>query len=137
MAVSDSIFGEPEGGVSHTQADAVEPDRNVDVVTESLLGLEQGDLVDLTIGIGEMFDDVRGKLLTIEHDTAGFDHRLNFIGDVQDNGWGRLYITGAGLDALDPWQIVGAPYHVPSKTGDMRDFAAHGWVVAAEEVPDA
>lgn len=134
----DGAIGMTARPMDYGADDVQEPERDIESVTETLSAVEAGDNLKLGIGVDDG-DGLTGgtmypRVESVERDVGGFDVRLNLLHNVGDDGWGRLYITGYGNDGsdLDEWEIVSMPYHVPTETGDMRDFAAHGWVVGAE-----
>ena len=131
---------EPMGGY-HFQADEVsEPDRDIESVTETLTSVEQGDHVKLTLGAVEFEVTVTLYVVAHEREKAGFDHRISVCPRPRDDGWTRMYLTGIGAPEpeLDPWEIVSAPYDLEGDgTLDMRDYAAHGWVIDAEPTDES
>lgn len=147
MSPSDDTVGQEgdahpermnEREISGTYEDIEEPDRDIDAVTQSLVAVKAGDRVKIGIGVdlgaGLTGGTIRGNVLSVELDIEGFDRRVSILNEIDDDGWGRLYITGLGHDKFDDWEIVSAPYHVLTGTANVSDMASHGWVVAAEEV---
>ena len=124
---------EPINGVDFDRDEISDPDRDVWAITETLSAVEQGDVLAIDIGSAEAHAEAVLYVLSHEHDTEGFDHRINLIEKPRDDGWTRLYITAIGDPEFDPWSVVSAPYHLERKTADMRDFASNGWVVSARE----
>lgn len=132
-----------DGGVGMSRRESIpndgitEPSRDLEAVTETLEAVEDGDLVKLGMAIDHPEEGRTGgtnvmKVLTVDPNVAGFDRRVSLLhhdGDVF-----RLYMTGTGNDGMDPWEIVSCPYDPADNVADMTDFAAHGWVVGAEEV---
>jgi hypothetical protein len=112
------------------------PERDIDGLTETFETVESGDTLKLGIAV-ELDGDLTGgtmypEVKSVERDVAEFDLRVNMLHEVGDDGWGRMYMTGIGSSDLDAWEVVSNPYHVPTKTADVRDMAAHGWVVGVE-----
>lgn len=135
----DKLHGEdyePIGGTDFGADEVSEPDRDVGSITETLVDVERGDKIEVTIGAAEANSDAVLLIVSHERDVAGFDHRINFIEKPREDGWTRMYITAIGDDKFDPWEVVSAPYEVGTGTADMRDFAANGWLIDVE-VTDA
>jgi len=125
---------EPEGGVDFGADEVTEPERDIDALTETLTDVETSDTLIVTAGPAEGLARDTWVVIGHERDVADFDHRINMVRPPRDDGWTRLYITGIGPADLDPWEVVSAPYHVPSKTSNMEDFAANGWIADVEVV---
>jgi len=134
MALPD----EPMGGY-HFEADEVtEPERDVAAITEVLSTVEQGDVVEVTIGAVEFEVTANLYVVTHERDAVGFDHRISMCPAPREDGWTRLYTTGTGASDLDAWEVVSSPYDLDGDgTLDVRDFAAHGWLLNAEVTDDS
>lgn len=120
--------------------DIDKPDRDVDAITDTLGSVQAGDRVKIGIGVdlgdGVTGGTIRANVVNVEMDGGGFDRRVSILNEVDGDGWGRLYLTSIGHPEGDPWEIASSPYHVPTSTADMSDFAAHGWVVGAEVIAD-
>ena len=130
-----------DGGIGMSRRESIpndpvsEPERDVDAVAAALTAVTEGNRVKIGIAIdhaetGETGGTSVMKVVNVETGVAGFDRRVSLLhhdGDVF-----RLYMTGDGNPGLDAWEIVSCPYDPETGTADMRDFAAHGWVVGAE-----
>lgn len=135
------IDDEPMGGYQFEADEITKPERDVEGISATLAAVEQGDVVEVTLGAVEFQETVNLYVVTHEEDVAGFEHRVSMCPRPREDGWTRLYTTGIGTDPeLDSWEVVSAPYDLDGDgTLDMRDYAAHGWVIGAEptdESPD-
>lgn len=141
---TDSASHEPfDGAVGMSRRESIPndgidvPSRDLESVTETLEAVAEGDLVKIGMAIDHPTAGRTGgtsvmKCLSVETDVAGFDRRVSLLhhdGDVF-----RLYMTGTGHGEMGPWEIVSCPYDPEVGLADMRDLAAHGWVVGAEVV---
>lgn len=129
---------EPEGGVDFDADEATEPERDLEALTETLTNVDQGDIVRVVAGPAEAPREDTWKVLLTEENAAGFENRVTFVMKPQDDGWTRMYIAARGdaKDDFDDWELVSAPYHLPSKTANMADFAGNGWLIEAEVLDD-
>lgn len=130
-----------ERTTSGTWDDVGEPERDLEGIAEVLNSVQAGDRVKVGIGVnlgaGNTGGTIKGNVLGVDLETEIFDRRVNILNEVDDEGWGRMYITGCGHADLDEWEIVSVPYYVPDGVADASDLAAHGWVVGAEVLDDA
>jgi hypothetical protein len=141
---SDDTDREPfDGGVGMSRRESIPndgievPSRDLEAVTETLEGVQSGDLVKIGMAIDHPTAGRTGgtsvmKAINVETNVAGFDRRVSLLhhdGDVF-----RLYMTGSGHDEMEQWEIVSCPYDPEIGLADMTDLATHGWVVGAEVV---
>lgn len=130
-----------DGGVGMSSRESIpndnvtDPDRDTEAISDTLLAVDQHDLVKIGIAIEHPATGRTGgtsvmKVLSVEQDVGGFDHRINLLhhdGDVF-----RIYITGISAPDHDAWEIVSMPYDPGIGLADATDLAFHGWIVGAE-----